>query len=318
MKRNVLTISLLLMVILIHAADFSWFSQSDSRWQYDRLGRSTSIGRSGCVVSCLSMLLNAEASNPYMTPDKLNSWLRKNGGYYGNNMRWQIPGLIDGEGLGLELAGQSFRYNDWNFLSSELAKGHKVIVKVAGKRSHWVLVIKQEGAANKASSYYVNDPGMSDYASRTLAYWGGFRSARSYSGNWLDEQAFNLNSEINVIPIPDHESFIYDLYDLPWPADVFVSLQNKLDVEISGFFILGLFDADGDLLYTIDYKYAALEPQDEIDLLFEMQDCSPLEDEANSLKIIYSKYFSSMPSSYDTINLESCINPDFVDSANPR
>ena len=97
---------------LINATNFSWFSQNDSRWKYNRLGRSTSIGRSGCVVSCLSMLLNAEASNPYMTPDKLNNWLRKNGGYSGNNMRWQIPGLIDGEGLGMELEAQSTSYNN--------------------------------------------------------------------------------------------------------------------------------------------------------------------------------------------------------------
>jgi hypothetical protein len=175
---------------------------------------------------------------------------------------------------------------------------------VAGRRSHWVLVVGQEGPANEAASYIVNDPGMKEYETRTLAFWGGFRSARSYSGNWLDEQSFNLSSEIYVVPIPEEEYFIYDMYDLPSPADVFVSLQNSLDVEIHGFFILGLFDESDELIHTVDYQYAELEPAGEIDLLFEMPDFSPLEDQSNTLKIIYSKYFSAMPSRFDTINLD--------------
>ncbi|MCB5260315.1 MAG: C39 family peptidase [Candidatus Cloacimonetes bacterium] len=303
MKKYTAICILLLMINLIYATGFSWFSQTDSRWGSNRLGRGTSIARSGCVVSCLSMMLNAEASNPYMTPDKLNDWLRKNGGYYGNNMRWQIPGLIDGDGLGLELEGQSTRYNDWDFLNGELEKGNKVIVKVAGRRSHWVLVVKQDGPIDKASSYHVNDPGMSSYEERTLAYWGGFRSARSYSGNWLDEEAFNLESEINVVPVAEEESFLYDIYKLPLPADVFVTLQNNLNVEIQGFFILGLFDSENNLVSTIDYEYAEIGANDELDLLYEMPDYSPLENDEFHLKIVYSKYFSAMPSRYDTVKL---------------
>jgi len=164
-------------------------------------------------------------------------------------------------------------------------------------------VVKREGPNAKASSYFVNDPGMTEYEERTLAYWGGFRSARSYSGNWLDEQAFNLNSDINVVPIAAEEGFLYDIYDLPRPADVFVSLQNNLDVEIQGFFILGLFDSEDNLMYTVDVEYAQIDANAEIDLLYEMSDYSPLEDEKSTLKIIYSKYFSDMPSRYDTLNL---------------
>ncbi|HOA28761.1 MAG: hypothetical protein GXX92_06150 [Clostridiales bacterium] len=303
MKKYYLTIVVTILIINMSASTFTWFSQNDSRWNSNRLGGGSSIGRSGCVVSCLSMLLNAEASNPYMTPDKLNDWLRKNGGYAGNNMRWQIPGLIDGEGLGMELVAQSTKRNDWSFLSEQLSLGNKVIVKVAGRRSHWVLVVKQDGPPDKALSYIVNDPGMKQYEERSLAYWGGFRSARSYSGNWLDEQAFNLSSEINVVPVTDDETFLYDIYNLPVPADVYVTLENSLDVEIHGFFILGLFDAEGNLIYSIDYEYAKVEPEGSIDLLYEMPDITPLESESNTLKIVYSKYFSTMPSQHDTIDL---------------
>jgi len=303
MKKYMILILLTITAINIVASEFSWFSQNDSRWKSNRLGGSSSIGRSGCVVSCLSMLLNAEASNDYVTPDKLNDWLRKNGGYSGNNMRWQIPGQMDGSGLGLELVAQSTKRNDWSFLSSELEKGNKVIVKVRGRRSHWVLVVKRDGDSDKASSYYVNDPGMDKYEPRTLAYWGGFNSARSYGGNWLDEQAFELNSEIYVVPVNDDESFLYGLYELPVPADVYVTLENKLDVDIHGYFILGMFDPEGIFLYPVDYEYASVAANNTVDLLYELPDFDILNREQNTLKIVYSKYFSQMPSMYDTLKL---------------
>lgn len=302
-KQYLITLVVIIINVALFAADFTWFSQNDSRWKQSRLGGGSSIGRSGCVVSCLSMLLNAEASNPYVTPDKLNAWLRENSGYAGNDMRWQIPGLIDGDGLGMELVAQSTKSNDWEFLSSQLESGNKVIVKVAGRRSHWVLVVKQDGAADKAASYLVNDPGMKEYEERRLSYWGGFRSARSYSGNWLDEQSFHLNSEIHVVPVNDDESFLYSCMDLPAPADVYVSLENKLDVPIQGFFILGLFDAEDRLINSVDYEYAEVEANGTVDLLYEMPDIYPLDEAGNTLKIVYSKYFSTMPSSNDTINL---------------
>lgn len=304
MRKIYLLYITLCFALPVFAGSFNWYSQSDSRWKQERLGSSrTSIGRSGCVLSCLSMLLNAEATNQYMTPDRLNDWLQKNGGYAGSNMRWQIPGEIDGSGLGLELVAQSTKRNDWGFLAKQIDAGNKVIVKVAGRRSHWVLVIKRDGPADKASSYLVNDPGMEKYEERTLAFFGGFKSARSYSGNWLDEQAFDLESEINVVPVQSDELFLYDIQDLPHPADVFVTLKNKLPVEISGYFILGLFDQDGRFLRTIDYEYAALEASGDLDLLYELPDLKPLNEDNQSLKIVYSKYFSAMPSMAESIEL---------------
>ncbi|MBW6513932.1 MAG: hypothetical protein K0B87_04145 [Candidatus Syntrophosphaera sp.] len=290
----------------IGAVAFNWFSQGDERWKAEKLGSGrSSIGRSGCVVSCLSMLLNAEASNPRITPDSLNDWLRKNGGYAGSLMRWQVAGQIDGEGLGLELESQIARRNDWKYLSEELAKGNKVIVKVNNKRSHWVLVVKQDGPHDKAASYIVNDPGTDSYERRTLANYGGFKAARSYSGNWLDEQAFDLATKINVVPISTDEIFIYELSDLPIPADVFVTLENKLQVPISGYFMLGLFDRDNNLVGTLDYEYASIGPEENIDLIYEMADVTPLADDGFDLRIVYSKHFSAVPSLYETLALPS-------------
>lgn len=315
MKKIIFGIIIILsMYGALGSVNFMWYSQGDQRWDDTRLGNGrSSIGRSGCVVSCLSMLLNAEASNPHITPDGLNDWLRKNGGYSGSLMRWQVPGDIDGAGTGLELASQISRRNDWKYLSEELDKGNKVIVKVAGRRSHWVLVVKRDGPYDKASSYIVNDPGTESYTQRTLAYWGGFKAARSYSGNWLDEQAFDLASEIVVAPIPEDEVFLYELHDLPIPADVFVTLENKLSVGISGYFMLGLFDKNNQLAGTLDYEYATIGPDESIDLIYEMTDVSPLSEEGCDLRIIYSKHFSSVPSLFETIALPSKGVENFTD-----
>lgn len=315
--KKILTLTILVLAIygLTAAAAFNWYSQSDSRWETKRLGNSgSSIGSSGCVLSCLSMLLNAEASNPNITPDRLNEWLRKNGGYIGDLMRWQIAGEIDGNGLGLELQSQTEKNNDWNYLSGELDKGNKVIVKVKGRRSHWVLVVGREGPIDRASSYIINDPGMDSFQKRTLAYFGGYKAARSYSGNWLDEQAFSLNSQINVVPVDTDEAFLYELSELPVPADVFVTLENKLKVGISGYFMLGLFDQNGNLVRTIDYEYASIGPEEKLDLIYEMADITPLNGQGQDLRIIYSKYFSSVPRMSETLALPS---PGLLNQSSP-
>ncbi|MDD3234758.1 MAG: hypothetical protein PHH43_00340 [Candidatus Cloacimonetes bacterium] len=304
MKKTLILLLIISLTLPLIADNFSWFSQSDSRWNKETLGSGhSSIGSSGCVLSCLSMLLNAEASNPHITPDRLNDWLQKNGGYAGNDMRWQIPGEIDGSGLGLELVAQINKKNDWDFLSAQLDLGNKVIVKVAGRRSHWVLVVKRDGDPTKASSYVINDPGMDKFEERTLAHFGGFLAARSYSGNWLGEESFELESEIYVVPVQNDEFFLYDINKLPHPADVYVTLQNKLPVEISGYFILGLFDANGKFLRTVDYEYATVLASNKVDLLYELPDVSPLNSEKQKLRIVYSKYFSDVPSMNDTTKL---------------
>ncbi|MBM4399936.1 MAG: hypothetical protein FJ041_06400 [Candidatus Cloacimonetes bacterium] len=305
MKKRLFPIILLFLIAGLLAADFNWFSQGDERWKTDKLGQSkrTTVGRSGCVLSCLAMLLNAEASNPYITPGDLNAWLKQNGGYSGARMRWEIPGNLDGKGVGFELVAQISKGNNWKFLSEQLTKGNKVIVKVKGRRSHWVLVTKQDGPYNKASSYMINDPGTKSYVARTLAYYGGFKKARSYSGNWLDEDAFSLDTEICVVPVDQDEFLFYDIVNAPRPADVYVRIENKLQVPINGFFILGLFDKDGNFMRTVDYDFASLEANAQYDLMYEMDDITEIQQNDAYVNILYSKYFNHMPSSFDTLAL---------------
>jgi hypothetical protein len=305
MRKIYIALTLLMLSAWLFAVDFNWYSQGDARWKQERLGASkrSTIGRSGCVLSCLSMLLNAEATNPRITPDELNAWLSKNGGFRGSDMRWQIPGQFDGKGNGLELVAQINTANNWKFLSDNMAKGNKVIVKVKGRRSHWVLVTKQVGDSDSAASYLINDPATNEYQERTLAYYGGFRAARAYSGNWLDEEAFSMNSDIQIVPVEKDELFLFDIDNLPHPADVFVRLENKLTVTIGGYFILGLFDKDNQFLSTVDYEYATIDSCNTLDLIYKMDDVSKVTEGDCTVRIIYSKYFSNMPSLNDTLPL---------------
>ncbi|PKN79286.1 MAG: hypothetical protein CVU48_05740 [Candidatus Cloacimonetes bacterium HGW-Cloacimonetes-1] len=305
MKKYIYLILLLGQFFALNAVSFNWFSQNDPRWGGERLGSrgNTSIRKSGCVLTSLSMLLNAEASNPLTTPDKLNLWLKQNGGYAGSNMRWQMPGLMDGTGWGLELVSQNNSRDNWDFLSEQLSLGNKVIVKVAGRRSHWVLVVKQDGPKNHPSSYIVNDPGIKTYEPRTLAFWGGFRASRAFSGNWIDEKTFTLQSDISVVPVDNDEFFLYDLYQIAHPADVFVSIKNNLPVDIKGFFILTVFSADGSLVETVDYDYQTISADGSADIIYEIEDSSSLLTDGAQIKILFSKYYSDSPSLMDTFDI---------------
>ncbi len=305
MKKYIYLTLLLCQFLAMNAVSFNWFSQNDPRWGGDSLGSrgNTSIRKSGCVLTSLSMLLNAEATNPLTTPDKLNLWLKQNDGYAGTDMRWQIPGLMDGTGWGLELVSQNNTRDNWDFLSEQLSLGNKVIVKVAGRRSHWVLVIKQDGPKDLPSSYIVNDPGIKTYEPRTLAHWGGFRASRAFSGNWIDEKTFTLQTDIAVVPVDTDEFFLYDLYQIAHPADVFVSIKNNLPVEIKGFFILTVFDTEGRLIETVDYDYQTISAEGSADIIYEIEDSSSLLTDGAQIKILFSKYYSESPSLMDTFDL---------------
>ena len=107
MKRIALFIYLIILTQFIYSQvidelNFSWYSQADERWKYENLGysRYNTIGKSGCVLTCLSMLFNSEASSPQVTPEELNAWLIKNNGYALSDMRWEVVVRFDGDNTG--------------------------------------------------------------------------------------------------------------------------------------------------------------------------------------------------------------------------
>ena len=64
-------------------------SQRDEHWKDKKLGNSNlTIGNYGCVVTALAMMFDS-------TPDRVNDYLKKHGGFKGANVIWaKIPGFI--------------------------------------------------------------------------------------------------------------------------------------------------------------------------------------------------------------------------------
>ncbi len=322
MNKKIYIILLLIAALSsLSAQTFNWYSQADSRWKHDTLGNSryNTIGRSGCVLSCLSMLVNAEASTPAVTPDLLNSWLQRNNGFRGADMRWEVLSDFDDTIAGIQYEGQNNHRNDWEYLSNEITKGNKVVVKVGYGRGHWVLVIAQSGPQNNPASYIVNDPGISQYRFKTLADWGGFRAARSYSGNWIDANTVKMQTSLTVAPVSKNESFLYNLIHLDHPADVFVSVKNNLQVPIVGYFLLAMFDQDGNYLKVIDSELSAIPKNEVKDFLYSIENMQELLENKYELRLIFSKSYREGENPESVIALspeegENTLSYKFVDN----
>jgi len=303
--KSVPLILLAMLAVGAYAQDFNWYSQGDSRWKYKSLGNSSynTIGRSGCALTCVSMLLNAEASNPEVTPDQLNTWMRQNGGFRGADIRWEMASCFDGLAQGLELVAQSNKKNDWDFLTNELAKGNKVIVKVPTSRGHWVLVTNQDGPFDEPSSYTVNDPGSRDFQQKTLASWNKFYAARSFSGNWIDSQHLNISGKLVVSPSDTEENFIYNLANINSPADVYCKLKNNLSTPIAGYVFLTLFDENDKFIKIVDFDYLKIDQENTADVLMSVDDYKELETHLYRFKLVWAKQYDyqSFPVNYVTL-----------------
>ncbi|MBP7563999.1 MAG: C39 family peptidase [Candidatus Cloacimonetes bacterium] len=301
MKKQVLLLLIIfqlysMLAEIIDDLEFSWYSQVDERWKYENLGysRYNTIGRSGCVLTCLSMLFNSEASNPNVTPEELNAWLVKNNGYAHADMRWEIVAQFDGVGEGVELVGQCNRRNDWKFISEHLEKGNKVITKVGKGRGHWVLIVGKNGQDNKAASYEVNDPGLPAFKKRTLAHWGGFRAARAFSGNWVTRDQLKMNSNAKILAADSLDVFMYSRYEVNNPADLYVSIENNLKVAVNGYFTIGLYNQDNQFISTIGLPTMMTITQNESkEVLFSLEKIDQILNSNYQIKLIYAKSLDS-------------------------
>ncbi len=76
----------------------SHFSQGDPRWGSRTLGRSSSISKQGCAISCIAMILRFYGRD--VNPGSLDAFLDENGGYSGNSVRWTDAGKFNRNGGG--------------------------------------------------------------------------------------------------------------------------------------------------------------------------------------------------------------------------
>jgi hypothetical protein len=297
LKRIALFIYLIILTQFIYSQvidelNFSWYSQADERWKYENLGysRYNTIGKSGCVLTCLSMLFNSEASSPQVTPEELNAWLIKNNGYALSDMRWEVVVRFDGDNTGVELEGMTNKRNDWSFISHHLEKGNKVITKVGSGRGHWVLIVGKNGAYNRAASYEVNDPGLATYRKRTLAHWGGFRAARAFSGNWVTRDQLKLNNDAQIIAADSLDALMYKLYNVIDPAELYVNINNSLNAPITGYYLLGVFSQDNKFINTMGSPIKiTLNEGETKDVLFTIETFENIKKSNYQIKLLYAK-----------------------------
>lgn len=297
MKKTVVLLIIITSIYILCAQviddqDFSWYSQGDARWKYNNLGYSNynTIGRSGCVLTSLSMLFNSEASNPQVTPEELNAWLIKNNGYSNADMRWEVVANFDGENKGVELVGKTDRRNDWDFLSEQISKGNKVITKVGSSRSHWVVITAMSGDGRSASSYEVNDPGLPAYKKRYLSHWGGFKAARAFSGNWVTREQLVMDDNVKLLAADSLDTFMYNRYNVENPAELYISIDNSLNVPVTGYYSLGLYNSDNKYVTTIGFPmYLTLKNNEKKEILFPIDGIDKILNTNYQIKLMYAK-----------------------------
>jgi hypothetical protein len=299
MKIEIKTVIYILLFLMINSVlngqSFNWYSQSDPDWKDSRLGysKSISIAKSGCVLSCIAMLMNAEAGTGEVTPKTLNTWLKKNHGFIGADMIMEVPPKFDGILEGLEFEARSWERNDWRFLAEQLAIGNKVVVKVGKGKGHWVLVTERDGQLYKPAAYKVNDPALKSYHKRSLAYWGSFRSAVSYSGRWIDDTTVFLTDKISLMTVAKQESFIYQLLDETNFGNASINVYNSLNVPIIGYFILVRLSSTGEPLEVLDYSKSTITPKENTDILFQFTGFDEALINYDDLAVIFSKGYTT-------------------------
>ena len=174
--------AILIVLAIGLVSSFPLYKQCDSRWGSNKLGSSTTICKSGCLMSSVAMYSGTH------TPGTLNSWLMGHGGYSGNLFIW---GSVSS--LGLKYLGKSSSAAD---ITNHINAGHGVILNVHNG-GHWVLATGVSG-----SSYLVNDPGYTttSYPKSEVREAGIF----SKSGRFVDPE---LLKNLEMVEFEDLSNF---------------------------------------------------------------------------------------------------------------
>ena len=128
------------------------YSQTDSRWRYDKLGNSSrTIGSAGCTTTCIAMA-ETHLRGYTVYPDAMEDELSYSSS---GDLYWP-------KGYNAVFS------KDFSLILSELKSGRPVLVgsKTYSGGQHWVLVTGYNGGGLTASSFIINDPGTS--ARKTL------------------------------------------------------------------------------------------------------------------------------------------------------
>lgn len=141
--------------------DIPLYGQRDARWALERLGGGqTTIGRYGCVITCLAMAASAETGRE-ITPSYVNAGMQAIGGYTGENRN-----LVVWRKVPKALPCLSYKGVVWcrwdpaplDRINDTLRRGGYVLAKVDFQpggdiNSHYVLLVREVGGG-----YLIHDP----------------------------------------------------------------------------------------------------------------------------------------------------------------
>jgi len=147
------------------------FLQGNSSWAdslYD--SDTTKIGKKGCALSCIAMVLKAYGVD--VNPGTLNAWMKENKKYKGESVKWETLRNYSGNSIkDDEPSGEGLGYDkdkkqvilpetlpSLSPMDATLSRGFPVIVQVLNPDSgnqHWVIVTGKTSSGD----YKILDPG---------------------------------------------------------------------------------------------------------------------------------------------------------------
>ncbi len=125
------------------------YSQQDPQWKNDQLGSSSdSLGRSGCAVTCVAMLLSGFGDNE--TPGSLNQKLKSHGGYVGAAIAWAAVSAIYSNVQFQNLVVCTDTDAPVDDIGNSVRAGQPVLLEVdsspaPGLQTHWVVAYAKVG-----------------------------------------------------------------------------------------------------------------------------------------------------------------------------
>lgn len=131
-----------------------YINQTDTRWKNAPYGSST-IGKSGCGIVSMSMIINGLVPNISLSPIELAAWSSNNGYYIpGQGTAWSIfPALAKKYNLNVKILSR----NNPQSILNELGKGNPIVVSMSAghftKGGHFIVL-----RGIKEGKILVNDP----------------------------------------------------------------------------------------------------------------------------------------------------------------
>lgn len=145
----------------------AFFSQRNSQWSGNQLGTcsGTTIGSSGCAISCIAMAGAHVVVN--CNPATVNSYMTNNGGYASGCLAiWAQAANMDGGG-GFTWIGTGSVSSAAN-LKSQIDSGRYPIATSARFSSHFGIIIGYNGTGAALSDFYYLDPWDTSAVFRTV------------------------------------------------------------------------------------------------------------------------------------------------------